>query len=118
MSLDISFFKASRKEWNEYSKGNEVDIYDTMDKSEIKEARLTYVGSDKKCPDLVFVGYFTGGYELKEGFEKELHLYEYPMERVEELYEKYKYDDCRLSSWLLMALNTFKEDDVLLMYYY
>lgn len=117
MGLDVTFYKAKRKEWNEYSKGKPVDLMDTT----THEEGLHIVGEVENCPELTVIGNFRNSYEMVNKDIDELYIYEVTMDKAEELYNYYDKGEGYnpfAASWFLMVLNTFTDDDILLMHYF
>ena len=100
-------YKANKKEWDEFSKGENVFIYDFM--------------GAEKVPSLIKLGLFHGcafKYPLA-GTMIDDAIYDYfiavPKEKLEEVYEmcKEENDDVAMS-WCMAVLNTLGDDETLI----
>ena len=114
MGMDITFFKANKKEWDKYSKGNSVELRDTMKKN----VGCSIPGEADDCPELILIGEFRNCFEMIPQGLGQLNIGVVGRERIEELYDYYKKNEINIANWFLIILNTFTDDDVLLIYYY
>ena len=118
MSLDIFINKANRKEWQDYSKGRKIDMYDSV----TKDKPTTYIGEREGFPKLTPMGYFIGVKQFTMFDEVEDCVFtEFTKDMLKEVYNNIENDEsidlmyktC-LESWFTAVINTLNDDEIIL----